>query len=65
MSLLSPLSIQDHLPWSEGVFEARQEGADAEIWDAIGAAGETIGSETFYDRLLEVLGALVETDFSL
>jgi DNA-binding CsgD family transcriptional regulator len=63
MSLLSPLGMdaQDR-PWSRSAFETPRKVPDAEIWDAIGAASATIGGETFYDRLLEVLGALVEAD---
>jgi DNA-binding CsgD family transcriptional regulator len=36
--------------------------ADTSFWDAAGAASATIGGEIFYDRLLEMLGTLVETD---
>lgn len=36
--------------------------ANGEFWDVAGAASSAIGEETFYDRLLDVLGALVETD---
>src|SRR5437868_4826020 len=35
---------------------------DIGFWDAAGAASAAIGDESFYDRLLEVLGSLVETD---
>jgi DNA-binding CsgD family transcriptional regulator len=65
MSLLSPLSVdtQDR-PWPQRACETPRGEPDAEFWDAIGAASATIGSETFYDRLLEVLGALVEADLA-
>jgi DNA-binding CsgD family transcriptional regulator len=35
---------------------------DTEFWEAIGIASAAIGSETFYDGLLGVLGSLVEAD---
>jgi DNA-binding CsgD family transcriptional regulator len=63
MSLFSPLSIdaQDRF-WLQSAFETPRREADTEIWDAIGDASAAIGSESFYDRLLDVLGALVEGD---
>ncbi|HYN00219.1 MAG TPA: hypothetical protein VET25_10765, partial [Aestuariivirgaceae bacterium] len=63
MSLFSPLSIdaQDRF-WPQSAFETPRREPDTEIWDAIGDASATIGGETFYDRLLDVLGALVEAD---
>ena len=36
--------------------------ANAGIWDAAGAASAALGGESFYDRLLEVLATVVETD---
>ncbi len=32
------------------------------FWDAVGFASAAIGTETFYDRLLDVIGALVDAD---
>ncbi|MDB5556480.1 MAG: hypothetical protein JWL86_6464 [Rhizobium sp.] len=62
MSLLSPLSMDAYdRPWWS-VSETRGREPDTELWDAIAAASADIGSEAFYDRLLEVLGALVEAD---
>jgi len=39
-----------------------RKGTNARVWDAAGAASAAIGSETFYDRLLDVLAFVVETD---
>jgi DNA-binding CsgD family transcriptional regulator len=63
MSLLSPLTMhaQDRLG-SRSAFETPRRVSNTGFWDAIGAASATIGAETFYDRLLDVLGAVVETD---
>jgi DNA-binding CsgD family transcriptional regulator len=63
MSLLSQQSMdsQDRL-WSKGAFETPTWVSDSEIWEAMGAASASIGSETFYDRLLDVMGALVDAD---
>jgi DNA-binding CsgD family transcriptional regulator len=63
MSLLSPLStdVQDRT-WSLNAFKTPRRLAMADFWDVIGAVSATVGDETFYDRLLEVLGTLVETD---
>lgn len=36
--------------------------AGAAFWEYVGSASAALGTETFYDRLLDVLGALVETD---
>ena len=47
-------------PWPRTSVE--MPGRVTKVWDAVAAASAAIGSETFYDRLLEVLGALVETD---
>lgn len=33
-----------------------------DFWSAVGSASASIGSEKFYDRLLDVLGVLVEVD---
>jgi len=61
MSLLSPLSMNAHdRAWSWSATETS--GTGTEVWDAIEAASANIGAETFYDRLLEVLGAVVEAD---
>jgi DNA-binding CsgD family transcriptional regulator len=63
MSLLSPLNIDVYdPPWSPSVFETLAREPDTELWDAIEAASAEIGGESFYDRLLEVLGTLVEVD---
>lgn len=63
MILRSPLSTDAHdRPWSWSTFEIPGRSPDTAIWDAIEAASADIGSENFYDRLLEVLGALVEAD---
>lgn len=70
MSLLSPLSVNNQdSPWSPNVVPANtvetpSRQADVEFWDAIGAASAAIGCETFYDRLLGVLEALVEADLA-
>ncbi|MGX8013676.1 helix-turn-helix transcriptional regulator [Mesorhizobium sp. ORM8.1] len=63
MNVLSPVSAdpRDRV-WSGSAFEMSGVGASSEIWDAIVAAGASIGDEVFYDRLLDVLGALVEGD---
>jgi DNA-binding CsgD family transcriptional regulator len=34
----------------------------SEFWEYVGSASAALGSEVFYDRLLDVLGALVEAD---
>jgi DNA-binding CsgD family transcriptional regulator len=60
LSLVS-MDIQGR-PWLENAFETPDRPARTDFWDVIGDASATIGSETFYDRLLEVMGALVETD---
>lgn len=39
-----------------------RKGTNAQVWDAAGAASAAIGGEAFYDRLLEVLAFVVETD---
>jgi len=36
--------------------------ANARVWDAAGTASAAIGGEAFYDRLLDVLALVVETD---
>ena len=62
MNLLSTLTAEPDAPaWAPSVVEARRS-ADAELWDAIGAASAAIGGEMFYDRLLEVPAVLVDTD---
>jgi len=63
MSLLSPLSMDaQDLPWSRSAFAAPRKLPTTEIWDAIEAASAALGGGSFYDRLLEVLGAIVEGD---
>lgn len=63
MSVLSPSSMTTlDSPWSLNAFKAPPSVTKANFWDNIGAVSETIGDETFYDGLLEVLGTLVETD---
>lgn len=47
-------------PWPRTSVE--MPGRVTKVWDTVAAASAAIGNETFYDRLLEVLGALVETD---
>ena len=46
--------------WS--TFDTPPEAASDRFWDAAGAASAAIGGEAFYDRLLDVLGALVDAD---
>jgi DNA-binding CsgD family transcriptional regulator len=63
MSLLSPLSrdTQDRLG-PRTAFKTPHKAASTGFWDAVGAASAAMGGETFYDRLLDVLGTQVETD---
>src|SRR5260221_910806 len=49
-------------PVAESEFELPPRIANSGFWDAAGAASAAIGEEVFYDRLLEVLATLVETD---
>ena len=63
MSALSPHSMDAYnRPWLGSLLESSGRDADTEVWEAIEAASADIGGEAFYDRLLEVLGALVEGD---
>ncbi|UCI10445.1 helix-turn-helix transcriptional regulator [Mesorhizobium sp. B1-1-8] len=51
-----------HSPVSAAGFEVPYSMAKLGFCDAIGRASAAIGDETFYDRLLEVLSSLVDTD---
>jgi DNA-binding CsgD family transcriptional regulator len=63
MNLLSTLSTEADAPaWTPSVGDTPPRSADSGLWDAIGAASAAIGGEMFYDRLLEVLTVLVDTD---
>jgi DNA-binding CsgD family transcriptional regulator len=63
MSLLSTLTTNAKAPlWPPSALDGPGRSTEAELWDAIGTASATIGDETFYDRLLEVLAALVDAD---
>lgn len=63
MNLLSTLSTEADAPaWTPSVGHTPPRSADSELWDAIGAASAAIGGETLYDRLLEILAVLVDTD---
>jgi DNA-binding CsgD family transcriptional regulator len=63
MNLLSTWTTDAIAPlWSPGAFDAPPRPANAGLWEAIGAASAAIGGEAFYDRLLEVPAALVESD---
>jgi len=63
MNLLSTWTTDAIAPlWSPGALHAPQRSADDGLWEAIAAASAAIGGEAFYDRLLEVPAALVETD---
>ena len=61
MALLSTLTPDTNVPLWLPITAARKS-ADGELWDTIGSASAMIGGEAFYDRLLEVLAALVEAD---
>jgi DNA-binding CsgD family transcriptional regulator len=63
MSLLpAPPTEAGTLPWTPVGAEATPRSLDAELWAAIGAASAAIGSASLYDRLLEILAVLVDTD---
>jgi len=63
MTLLSTLSAEaDAQVWTPSAADAPPRSVDAELWEAIGAASAAIGGETLYDRLLEILAVLVDTD---
>jgi DNA-binding CsgD family transcriptional regulator len=62
MDRFSTLSGELESPvWTPGKTEPRQS-TDAELWQAIGDASAAIGGEMLYDRLLEILAVLVDTD---
>ena len=63
MGLLSARTTNAKAPlWPPSALDVLRRSADADVWEAIGTASEAIGEETFYDRLLEVPAALVESD---
>ena len=63
MRLLSTRSTNAKAPlWPPSALDVPHRSADADVWEAIGIASAAIGEETFYDRLLEVPAALVESD---
>jgi DNA-binding CsgD family transcriptional regulator len=63
MDLLSTRTTNAEAPhWPPSALALPRRSADAEVWEAIGIASAAIGDETFYDRLLEVPAALVESD---
>jgi len=63
MNLLSTPNMDGEVPlWSLGGMDPPRRSENAKLWAAIGAASAAIGGDSFYDRLLDVLGALVETD---
>ena len=63
MGLLSTRTTNAKAPlWPPSALDVPRRPADADVWEAIGIASEAIGEETFYDRLLEVPAALVESD---
>ena len=63
MDHLSALSVElESSVWAPGNAALPQQSVDAELWQAIGNASASIGGELLYDRLLEILAVLVETD---
>ncbi|WP_457588898.1 response regulator transcription factor [Ensifer canadensis] len=62
--LVSPLPNTDWNP--DHLFDVAgkmsQGVAGPAFWEYVGSASAALGTEVFYDRLLDVLGALVETD---
>jgi len=63
MGLLSTRTTNAKAPlWPPSALDLLRRPADADVWETIGTASEAMGEETFYDRLLEVPAALVESD---
>jgi DNA-binding CsgD family transcriptional regulator len=63
MDSLSALSGElENSIWRPRNAEQPSPSIDGELWQAIGKASAAIGGELLYDRLLEILAVLVDTD---